>query len=63
MQSLKVGDISVARVVEMEGPTRPDFFYAAAPPELFLPHLEWLAPWSYSPETHRMNTSVHTYVL
>ena len=63
MWQLEVGDIKVFRVVELEGPTQPGFIFADASPEVFQPHLDWLAPWSYDPATHMMHTSVHTYVL
>ena len=63
MWQLDVGDIQISRVVELEGPTKPGFIFADAPPDLFRPHLDWLAPWSYDPKAHMIHTSVHTYVL
>ena len=63
MWHVNVGAISVSRVVELEGPTKPGFIFSDAPPELFRPHLKWLAPWSYDPQAHLIHTSVHTYVL
>jgi len=65
MATWKIGGTSVTRVGEMIG-------FASIPPERFLVgferevlnrHLGWLVPNHYSPEQHRLITSVHSWLI
>ena len=64
MQDRRIGDIRVTRIEEQTGPGFPakDFF-----PEFevdaFLAEQHWLAPSYYQPESGRLVTSIHSWLL
>jgi glyoxylase-like metal-dependent hydrolase (beta-lactamase superfamily II) len=62
MNTLAVGRVRVAAVVETAGPTRPTWLFPAATPEALAPHRAWLAPHFIDAEG-RLRQSVHTFVV
>jgi len=63
MLPLRLGQIHVSRVVELETPTSPRFLFTQMTPETMRPHLDWAAPHFYVPETNRMLMSIQTFVI
>jgi glyoxylase-like metal-dependent hydrolase (beta-lactamase superfamily II) len=63
MKNLTLGDITVSRVVEMEGPfLQPQQLLPESNPEVIKSHNHWLAPHFITPDgTFVM--SIHTYVI
>src|SRR5262245_53284222 len=65
MRTHRFGDISVAKVVELEGLSfKPGFLLPdVTSPEVLAPHLHWLEPGYYSRQHDRFIMSMHTYVV
>lgn len=60
---MKLGEITIARVVEMEGPMmRPQDLLPAATPEILDHHRDWLAPHYLSPDDVLI-MSIQSYVV
>src|SRR5512143_3808051 len=63
MKILAVGDISISRVVEMEGPfVQPQQLLPDAKAEVVESHKHWLAPHFMAPDGMFI-MSIHTYVV
>jgi glyoxylase-like metal-dependent hydrolase (beta-lactamase superfamily II) len=61
--SLTLGEITITRVVEMEGPfTEPHLLLPAASPEGMAAHHHWLAP-QFVAEDGKLIMSIQTYVI
>jgi glyoxylase-like metal-dependent hydrolase (beta-lactamase superfamily II) len=65
MRTLRFGDISVSKVVELEGLSfKPGFLLPdVTSPEVLAPHLHWLEPGYYSRQHDRFIMSMHSYVV
>ena len=61
MNSYRVGDVKITRIVESEGPTRADFLFANAKPEDVLQH-QWLRP-HFADERGRLTMAIQALVL
>lgn len=61
--SVKVGQISVTRVIEEAAPTSPRFLFAEATRESLAPHARWMEPYFYTAETNRIRMAIQTMVL
>jgi glyoxylase-like metal-dependent hydrolase (beta-lactamase superfamily II) len=61
MASFQVGDVTITRIVEMEGPTRGDFLFANATPEAILRH-EWMRP-HFAFDDGKLNVSIQALVI
>jgi glyoxylase-like metal-dependent hydrolase (beta-lactamase superfamily II) len=57
----KIGDVDIARVVEIEGPSPGTFLFAEATPERLLQHA-WLKPW-FLAEDGRSIGAIHCFVI
>jgi glyoxylase-like metal-dependent hydrolase (beta-lactamase superfamily II) len=57
----RVGDVAIARVVEIEGTSPGSFFFAEATPEKLLQHA-WLKP-SFLGEDGRVRAAIHCFVI
>jgi glyoxylase-like metal-dependent hydrolase (beta-lactamase superfamily II) len=64
MQEILIGDVRVRRIEEMLGPAAPaqDFFREFSENE-FAPHVHWLAPRFYEPESGKLVQSIHSWLL
>lgn len=64
MQDRHIGDVRVTRIEEQTGPGFPakDFF-PEFEPETFAAEGHWLAPSYYQPESGRLMTSIHSWLL
>jgi glyoxylase-like metal-dependent hydrolase (beta-lactamase superfamily II) len=60
---VKVGKFEVIRVVEDASPTSPRFLWHNGSRETLAPHLDWLAPHFYTPDTNRIRMQIKTMVL
>ncbi len=60
--TLTLGRVTIARVVENGGPTRPTFLLPAAVPEALERHREWLSPHFMGPDG-RFLANVQTFVV
>ncbi|MGE3774776.1 MAG: MBL fold metallo-hydrolase, partial [Gammaproteobacteria bacterium] len=64
MSWFRIGEIEVARVVEVEEPfLRPEQMFAQATPEAVAPHLHWLQPHALCPATGKLILPIQTYVV
>ena len=64
MKPLQFGDITVERLVELEGPGfHPAFFLPDSTPEDIELERDWLLPHFLDQESGRMIQSVHSYVV
>jgi len=63
MKPVSIGEISISRVVESEGPTNPRFLIPDATPEALARHVDWLAPHFYDPAVERFKMSIHSFVV
>lgn len=64
MKGFRIGDIEVARIVELEEPfLRPEQMFADATPEAIAPHLHWLGDKAVCPDTGKLILPIQTYVV
>ena len=64
MDQWQIGDISITRVIEMEGPSFKAWqLLPEAGPEALDPHRDWLEPRFLEPETNRLVLSFHAFVV
>ncbi len=64
LDHLTIGDVEITRIVELEGPLYdPLFLLPEATPEALSPYAEWLAPRFFEPETNRLISAMHCYLL
>ena len=64
MKPRMLGDISMARVLESEGPEfLPTYLLPDATPEKLAPHLEWLRARVLDPETGKLVLTIQSYVV
>ena len=64
MQDRHIGDVRVTRIEEQMGPGFPakDFF-PEFEPDAFAAEQKWLAPSYYQPESGRLVTSIHSWLV
>ena len=62
MQRWQLGDVTITRVVEMEGPVPGTFLLPDAEPERLAPHAHWLRP-RFMNANGRFLSAVHTFVV
>jgi glyoxylase-like metal-dependent hydrolase (beta-lactamase superfamily II) len=66
MHPVRIGQVTVTRVVEIEGANSPRFTQALFPEldqERLAAHREWLAPYFLEPDTGKLVMSVHAFVV
>ena len=64
MKKLSFGDITVERLVEVEGPSFfASFIFPDYDEDAFAGERDWLEPHFFDPETERLLMSVHAYVI
>ena len=63
MLPMRIGQLDVSRVVDLETPTSPRFLFPQMTRESMRQHLHWAAPHFYNPETDRMFMSIQSFVL
>jgi glyoxylase-like metal-dependent hydrolase (beta-lactamase superfamily II) len=64
MKTQHIGDISIDRVVDMEGPfSTLDFLIPNAPPDLIADNADWLKPCFVEPSTDKIIMSFHSLVV
>ena len=64
MDSWKIGDIRVTRILEMSDPLRtPAEWFPDSPDEAIRPHLHWLIPKSLSPVTGQLIMPIQSYLV
>ena len=64
MEQIRIGDILVRRIVELEGPFLPvGRMFPDATVEAIAPHRPWLEPWALCPDTDRLILPVQSYLL
>ncbi|HYM30024.1 MAG TPA: MBL fold metallo-hydrolase, partial [Candidatus Cybelea sp.] len=64
MSKRMVGEVSVARVEDIAGPSfKPSAIFADYTPEYIDVHRDWLLPGHYFPKLDRLNMSMHTWVV
>ncbi|MET8629340.1 MBL fold metallo-hydrolase [Kitasatospora sp. NPDC004669] len=64
MQSITLGDVNVARVIEYEGTTRaPEAMFTDVAPQAWEEHRSWLAPDYWDVEAGLLRSCVQTWVL
>ena len=60
----KVGELEIARIVELEEPfLLPEQMFAEATPEAIAPYREWLEPHAMCPRTGKLILPIQTYVV
>ncbi len=60
----RLGEISVQRVIDLEGPEfDPSYLLPDATPEALAPHLDWLMPRFLDPATGKLILAIQTYVV
>jgi len=62
MQRWQLGDVTITRVVELEGPVPPTFLLPDATPECVEAHAHWLRP-RFVNANGRFLSSIHTFVV
>jgi glyoxylase-like metal-dependent hydrolase (beta-lactamase superfamily II) len=62
VQRFTVGDISVAKIIDVVEPTSPRFLYVDITRDDFDPHLDWLQP-NFLTEERNMLLSIHSFVV
>ena len=64
MLNINVGDISVQRILEWEGPVFvPEKFFPDATPDALAPHRHWLEPKALDPETGMLILPFQSYLV
>ncbi len=63
MKPIQLGDISISRVVESEGPTPAGFLLPDATEDNLRLHAEWMAPHFYDPQSGKLLMSIHSFIL
>ena len=64
MEQIRIGDILIRRIVELEGPFIPvGRMFPAATAHAIAPHRAWLEPWALCPDTDRLILPVQSYLL
>lgn len=64
MKTQRIGDITIDRVVDMEGPFAPiDFLIPNAPGDLIESNADWLCPHFVEPGTQKLVMSFHSLLL
>lgn len=64
MDSVRIGQISVQRILEWQGPfIAADRMFPDATDEALAPHRHWLEPWALCPDTGRLILAVQSYLL
>jgi glyoxylase-like metal-dependent hydrolase (beta-lactamase superfamily II) len=64
MRQLKIGDVTIDRITENEGPSfHPGYLIPKCTPEALEPELDWLQPKFIEPESGRMIQGIHIYVI
>jgi glyoxylase-like metal-dependent hydrolase (beta-lactamase superfamily II) len=57
----RIGDVTVRRIVELEGPREPDYLFAGLTPDV-VQQQEWLRP-HFATENGRLLGSIHAFVV
>ena len=64
MEQVRIGDIQIQRIVELEGPfLAVGRMFPAANAEAIAPHRSWLEPWALCPDSGRLILPVQSYLL
>jgi glyoxylase-like metal-dependent hydrolase (beta-lactamase superfamily II) len=63
MKPLKLGQIDVSHVLELNVPTSPRFLFPGITPEAFAPYLRWLTPHFYAPDTDRLLMPIQAFLV
>ena len=64
LDQLKIGDVTIARIVELEGALYdPTHLLPQATAEALAPHAGWLAPRFYDAANNRLVSSMHCYLV
>jgi len=64
MAWFKLGEIEIARIVELEEPfLLPEKMFVEATPEAIAPYLEWLQPRAMCPTTGKLILPIQTYLI
>lgn len=63
MQPLKVGQIEIASVEELNIPTSPRFLFPGIAPADFASYSQWLTPHFYQPETDRLRMPIQAFIV
>ena len=64
MQQIQIGDVTIASIIERDGPWRaPEAMFPAYTPELGRPHLDALPPAVYDAATNRLVITYQTFVV
>lgn len=66
MTPIQIGDITVSRIVELEGPNSPRFTASLFPElndDVLAPHLEWLAPRFIDSASGLLVMSIHAFIV
>lgn len=64
MKPMMLGEISLARVLETEGPEfDPTHLLPEATPEALAPHLDWLSPRAIDPASGQLVLAIQSYVV
>jgi len=66
MKQIQFGDVTIFRVVELEGANSHRFSQSLFPDlteEVLAPHRDWLAPHFLEPETGKLVMSIHSFVV
>lgn len=64
MNTTQLGDITIDRILELEGPfTRPEEFFDDAVPEAVAPYRRWLEPTALDPKSGKLVIPVQSYLL
>ena len=63
MQPIQLGQITISRVVETEGPTPAGFLLPGATEEILRSHADWMAPHFYDPASGKLVMSIHSFIV
>lgn len=64
MAQVRIGDIHIHRIVEMEGPFLPvGRMFPDATAEAIAPHRPWLEPWALTPDSGELILPVQSYLM
>jgi len=64
MQQIQIGDVTIASIIERDGPWRaPEAMFPAYTPEIGRPHLDALPPAVYDAATNRLVITYQTFVV
>lgn len=62
--SFRLGDVSIARIEDYQGPGLSSTgMFPACRPDMWLSHASWLVPHFYDPATDRLRTSIHSWLV